>query len=164
MNKQGIGGMPGQIISELGQIAKDVGKQTAQIPKDIAGKALESLGASGTKTPGGTVKVQTNSPDMAPKTAWDKIAVEKDQKVKQAIARRALEELAGGQIQKKREPSIWERLQAEQEQKKQMMSQQTGPGGMSAPLQKSSSKRPVGDLYGAKAKKTATENRNIRQD
>lgn len=155
--------MPGQIISELGQIAKDVGKQTVQIPKDIAGKALESLGASSTKTPGGTVKVQSNSPDMEPKTAWDKIGVEKDQKIKQSIARKALEELVSGVIQKKKEPSIWERLQMEQEQKKNMLKQQSAPGGMT-PLPQVSSKRPAGDLYGAKAKQTAAEKKNARQD
>lgn len=142
--------VPGQIISELGQIAKDVGKQAVQIPKDIAGKALESLGATSGKTPAGD------------NTAWAQIGREKDQKVKQSIARKALEELAGGKITRPREPSIWERLQQEQEQKKHMQ-QQSAPGAM-APLPTSSSKRPVGDLYGAKAKKTATENRNVRQD
>lgn len=142
--------VPGQIISELGQIAKDVGKQAVQIPKDIAGKALESLGATSGKTSAGD------------NTAWSQIGREKDQKVKQSIARKALEELAGGKITRPREPSIWERLQQEQEQKKHMQ-QQSAPGAMT-PLPTSSSKRPVGDLYGAKAKKTATENRNVRQD
>lgn len=149
MNNQGV---PGQIISELGAIAKDVGKQAVQIPKDIAGKALESLGAS-----------SGNKPVGDDNTAWSKIGKEKDVKIKQSIARKALEELAGGRVQRKREPSIWERLQAEQEQKKNMLAAQNGPGNM-APLPKSTSKRPVGDLYGAKAKKTATENRNVRQD
>src|SRR3989338_8772328 len=95
--------IPGQIISELGQIAKDVGRQTAKIPGDIAGKALESLGASSKKSGA---------------TAWDQIGVEKDQKVRRAIARKALEDLIGGAAAKPREPSIWERLQMEQEQKK----------------------------------------------
>lgn len=143
--------VPGQIISELGHIAKDVGKQAMQIPKDIAGKALESLGAS-----------SGNKPAVNDNTAWAQIGREKDQKVKQSIARKALEELAGGKITRPREPSIWERLQQEQEQKKHMQ-QQSAPGAM-APLPISSGKRPVGDLYGAKAKKTATENRNVRQD
>lgn len=142
--------LPGQIISELGQIAKDVGKQVVQVPKDIAGKALESLGTSS----------KTSASDD---TAWAQIGREKDQNIKQSVARKALEELVAGKITKPREPSIWERLQQEQEQKKNMLKQQSMPGGMT-PLVKSSSKRPVGDLYGAKAKSTATENRNVRQD
>lgn len=142
--------LPGQIISELGQIAKDVGKQTAQIPKDIAGKALESLGTSSGK------KATT-----APQNDWEKIHGEKDVKIKRSMARKALEALL--KHEPKREPSIWERLQMEQEQKKNMMSQQRGASPMQ-PLVMPSSKRPRGDLYGAKAKKTATENRNVRQD
>ena len=154
--------VPGQIISELGEIGKKVGGEVAKIPKDIAGKALESLGAS-TKTPGGTVKAQTNSPDVAPKTAWDKIAVEKDQKVRRAIARKALEDLVGGAVAKPREPSIWERLQMEQEQKKNLQQQQQAAATASQ-LPQTGSKRPPGDLFGVKAKKTAAENKNVRQD
>ena len=142
--------LPGQIISELGQIAKDVGKQTVQIPKDIAGKALESLGGSSKKPVGDDT------------TAWAQIGREKDQKIRRSIARKALEELAGGVIQKKREPSIWERLQQEQEQKKNQQQQQQTASSQSLPM--ATSKRPKGDLYGTKAKKTATENRNVRQD
>lgn len=141
--------LPGQIISELGSIAKDVGKQAVQVPKDIAGKALESLGAS-TKKPAGD------------DSAFAKIGREKDLRMKQKIARKALEELASGSLAKPREPSIWERLQQEQEQKKHMQQQQASAANQSLPA--SVSKRPVGDLYGTKAKKTATENKNVRQD
>lgn len=152
-------GIPGQIISELGELGKKVGGEVAKVPKDIAGKALESMGtssgktgAAAAKTPGGT-EIKSDS-------MWDKIALEKDQKVKRSIARKALEDLVNKAPQR-REPSIWERLQMEQEQKKQMMQQKAGSG---SPLPMPASKRPRGDLYGAKAKKTATENKNIRQD
>lgn len=150
----------GDIISELGQIAKDVGTQTAKIPGDIAGKAMESLGASS------GVKSSTAAPPVAREggapTAWQQIGTEKDIKIRRAIARKALEELAGGGVAKPREPSIWERLQMEQEQKKNTSTQQQAAASQSLPM--ATSKRPRGDLYGAKAKKTATENRNVRQD
>lgn len=150
-----------QIVGELGEIAKDVGKTVAQIPKDIAGKALESMGASSTTAPAGQ-KVQAAS--QAPgggETAWTKIDSEKDQKIRRAIARSALEDLLTKRP-KPKEPSIWERLQQEQEQKKNTQAQQQQVA--SQQLQPSSSKRPRGDMYGKKAKTTATENRNVRQD
>lgn len=153
--------IPGQIISELGHIAQDVGRQTAQIPKDIAGKALESLVAGGKKS-ATTTSSQTSSEGGKPVTAWDQISVEKDQKVRRAIARKALEDLIGGAATKQREPSIWERLQAEQEQKKNMATQQQAAASQSLPM--ATSKRPRGDLYGTKAKTIATENKNVRQD
>lgn len=154
--------LPGQIISEIGQIAKDVGKQTAQIPKDIAGKALESMGMGG-KKPGTTVPAQKSPEGGKPANAWEQIAVENDQKVRRAIARKALEDLVAGAGTRKREPSIWERLQMEQEQKKNQAQQQKAAQAMqSVPMP--AGKRPRGDLYGSKAKKTATENRNVRQD
>jgi hypothetical protein len=155
--------IPGQIISELGQIAQDVGKQAVQIPKDIAGKALESLGASSGKKPGTITPTQTSPEGGNPDTAWAKIGTEKDQQIKRSIARKALEELVAGMITKKREPSIWERLQMEQDQKKEQQTQQAAASRASS-LPTSSGKRPRGDLYGTKAKKTATENRNVRQD
>lgn len=142
--------IPGQIISELGSIAKDVGKQTAKLPGEIAGKALESLGST-SKKPGSTG------------AAWEQIGVEKDRKVKQSLARKALEELAGGKVTKPREPSIWERLQMEAEQKKNVQQQQQVAAAASQ-LPQTGSKRPAGDLFGIKAKKTVAENKNVRQD
>ncbi len=154
--------IPGQIISELGEIGKKVGGEVAQIPKDIAGKALESLGTS-SKKPGTTPPVQKSPEGGKPATAWDQIAFEKDEKVRRAIARRALEDLIGGAAARKKEPSIWERLQMEAEQKKNQQQQQQ-QAAASQQVAMPTAKRPRGDLYGAKAKKTATENKNVRQD
>jgi len=151
----------GQIISELGNIAKDVGKQTAQIPKDIAGKALESLGAAAGKNPKGKTVVSQATASGDKPSVWEQIDKEPDRVVKRHIARAALEELTRGSMRKK-EPSIWERLQQENEQKKEMQKQQAAAAAQSLPT--ATSKRPRGDLYGAKAKQTATENRNVRQD
>jgi hypothetical protein len=153
--------VPGQIISELGQIAKDVGQQATQLPKDIAGKALESLGTT-SKKPTTQTPSTSSSEAGKPAGAWEQISLEKNEKIRRSIARKALEALIGGAVARKREPSIWERLQAEQEQKKDQQQQQQAAASQSLPT--SSGKRPRGDLYGSKAKKTATENKNVRQD
>lgn len=150
-------GVPGQIISELGELGKKVGGEVVKIPKDIAGKALESMGTASGKA--GTTTPKASPGEAKSDSMWDRIGLEKDKKIKRAIARKALEDLINKQPQR-REPSIWERLQMEQEQKKQAQ-QQAGAG---SPLPMPASKRPRGDLYGAKAKKTATENKNVRQD
>lgn len=147
----------GQIIGELSEIGKQVGGEVAQVPKDIAGIALESLGAkSSGKTGNSTQQGKSN-------TAWEQIDVEPDKKVKRAMARRALEELTKGAARRPKEPSIWERLQMEADEKKkqEVQAQQTAAKQQ---LSTPTSKRPRGDLYGTKAKQTATENRNVRQD
>ncbi len=151
--------IPGQIIGELGEIGKKVGGEVAKIPKDIAGKAMESLGSGGSNKMGANMTVTPSSEGKTSDSMWDKIGLEKDKKIKRSIARKALEDLVSKSTQK-REPSIWERLQMEQEQKKAQMAQQKG----ATPLTMPTSKRARGDLYGAKAKKTATENKNVRQD
>ncbi len=154
-----------QIAGELGNIAKDVGKQVAQVPKDIVGKALESMGGStGKKAGAQTFTVQSSGSENSGKqSAWNQMATESDVKVKRQIARKALEELAGGSVKKQREPSIWERLQQEQEQKKQQrMQQQAQASAQSVPMP--TSKKSRGDLYGKKAKATAMENKSLRQD
>jgi len=81
--------------------------------------------------------------------------------VKRAIARAALEELSGKKPAQK-EQSVWEKLQKEEEQKKEQKKQKAQASRASLP--QATSKRKRGDLYGMKAKKTAAENRNVRQD
>ncbi len=158
------GNIGGSIISELGQIGKQIGTEVVKVPKDIAGKALESLGTASSKNPKGqTVVSGKPGEEGKPSTAWEQIDGEKDRALKRHMARRALEELTSGAIAKKKEPSIWERLQQEQEQKKNVLAQnQAQQAAQSLPT--GTSKRPRGDLYGKKAKQTATENRNVRQD
>jgi hypothetical protein len=150
----------GQIISELGELGKKIGGEAAKVPKDIAGKALESLGTGSKKTQGSTSQVSTEG--AKGKGAWDQIDKESDKKIKRQMARRALEDLLSGAGRKQKEPSIWERLQMENDQKKK--EDTTRKAAAAQQLQTSTSKRPRGDLYGAKAKQTATENRNVRQD
>jgi len=143
---------PGSILGQIGesfeQIGSDVVKQTVQVPKDIAQAATESLGLSSSKK---------NPQQKQPKTEEE----QKTQEEKQAVARAALEELSGKKQQK--EPTVWEKLQQEEAQKTEQKKQQK-IAASKASLPQVSSKRKRGDLYGVKAKKTAAENRNVRQD
>jgi hypothetical protein len=144
-------GITRQIIGSFEDIGRDVLKQTAQVPKDILGKAIESIGTSSSKQGqsfGTTQDQQTGKPKEGALG-------------QKAIARSALEQLAGKVKQK--EPSVWEKIQMELEQKKDAQKQQTQQAGQQLPSGKG--KRPRGDLYGLKAKKASAEmSRNIRQD
>jgi hypothetical protein len=153
--------IPGQIIGELGELGKKVGGEAAKVPTDIAGKALETLGSS-SKTKGGQSGSIPKAPESGHASALDQIAAEKRIDVKRHLARRALEELTRGR-QRPKEPSIWERLQMEERQKKeQAVAAEAQADKTKLVIPKST--RPRGDLFGVKAKKTATENRNVRQD
>jgi hypothetical protein len=160
-----MGNIPGQIIGELSEIGKSVGGQTAQATKDIAGKALESFGLSGGNKSGSKPFVRpTAAPEGGkPQTVWEQIDVEKDAQARRSMARRALEEFMSGGTRRPKEPSIWERLQMETDEKKK---QETLSRQASAKTQLSvpESVRKRGDLHGINAKQTATENRNVRQD
>lgn len=128
----------GAFTDELGDLGKNIVREAVSVPKDIAGKALESLGAStGQKSQKQTV------------AATD--------------ARETLAQLAGGKP-KQKEPSVWEKIQAEAEQKKELgKHQQQQAAAQTLPVVKS--KRPRGDLYGLKAKKAGSEvGKNVRQD
>jgi len=133
----------GSFTDELGDLGKNIVREVVAVPKDIAGKALESLGASTGKKPG----QQTAT----------------SQKVNASIAREALAQLAGGKP-KQKEPTVWEKIQAEAEQKKELGKQQQQQAAAQA-LPAVKSKRPRGDLYGLKAKKASGEvGKNVRQD
>lgn len=156
--------MPGQIIGELSELGQSVASSTAQIPKDIAGKAMESLGTTSGKTQGNQKIQFTGSFDAAkanPNSTWEKID-QADAAGKQAMARKALEELLG-RPKAQKEESIWEKLQREEDEKKKREELQKEAD--SKQLQPTASKRPAGDLYGTKAKKLGSEiGKNARQD
>lgn len=155
--------IPSQIIGSFEDIGKDIIKQTVQVPKDIVGKALESIGTSSSKQ-GQQGAVNSGNPKDSRNLesgALGQLEQTKDEKAKKAIARSALEQLAGKS--KPKEPSVWEKIQQEVEQKKQQ--QQQAKQQSSQQLQQTKGKRPRGDLYGMKAKKASAEmSRNVRQD
>lgn len=128
----------GSFTDELGDLGKQIVRETVKVPKDIAGKALESLGTSGGQKP----QQKTSTP---------------------TDARAALAELAGIKP-KQKEPTVWEKAQQEAEQKKELAMQQQKQSNTQQ-LVPISSKRKRGDLYGMKAKKAGSEvGKNVRQD
>ncbi|MEK7060870.1 MAG: hypothetical protein AAB937_01400 [Patescibacteria group bacterium] len=142
----------GSLVNQIGesfeQIGKDVVRETLNAPKDIVGKALESLGSGQTSK-----KKSASQPIEKPKEEADE--------AKQSIARAALEELAGGT--KSKEPSDYQKKLQEEEQKRKEKEQQKKEASMT--LQHQSTKRKRGDLFGLKAKKSSTEiGKNVRQD
>ena len=146
--------MIGAFTDELGDLGKQIVRETVKVPKDIAGKALESLGvSSGQKKQQQTTGGTTDAPKKEPG----------EQKVNASIARAALAQLAGIKP-KQKEPTVWEKIQGEAEQKKELGKQQQQVTAQQQ-LPAVKSKRPRGDLYGLKAKKASGEvGKNVRQD
>lgn len=132
----------GQITEEFGELGKRVVKETVQAPKDIAGKALESLGTSSGKQQGKSSSA--------------------DETIKKTMARAALEELAGKNPPPK-EPTVGEKIEIEERQKKELLAKQQAQA-QKMQLPQSASKRPRGDLFGIKAKQSSAERKNVRQD
>lgn len=154
-------GLPKQIIGSFEDIGKDVLSQTANVPKDVVGKALESLTGQGGKKQGQGKQVgQPKRDEQGPLQEFDKAP---DMGMKKVIARAALEWLSGKRPPKKEE-SIWEKQQKEKQEKEQMAKAQAEIQRKQE-LPKMSQKRKSGDLYGLKAKTSSTEvGRNVRQD
>lgn len=132
------GSIIGQITEEFEQLGKQVVKETVQAPKDIAGKALESLGTSSGKQQGST----------PPQT--------------KITARAALEQFAG-YSPKPKEPSVRERLEMEVSQKKEMEAKKAEVAKKDQlPVMTQKPRR--GNLYGIGDKQSIEKNRNVRQD
>ena len=154
--------IPGQIFESIEELGKAVATETVKVPKEIAGKALESLGTS--QSQGGKSQQTSAQPSEKSRTqdAWDTFDQAGDTKVKKAIAREALAALLRRSPQK--ESSVWERAQKEAEDAKKIESAKKGHIS-SQVLPQTSQKRPRGDLYGIKTKRAAAEmSRNVRQD
>lgn len=155
---------PGNIIGELTDLGKQIGTEAAKVPTDLTGKALESLGMGGGKK---GQHGQSAIPQPLPAehggapSLWQSIDTAPSEEVKKAIARAALEELIRPKP-KQREPSIWERIQMEEQQKKEMKAKQSAAGS-SLPMP--AGKRARGDLYGVKAKRQGSEiGKNVKHD
>lgn len=157
-----MAGLSRQIIGSFEDIGKDIVREVASVPKDVVGKALESLGTSAgqkkvqqTVLPSGENKAPSNSP----LDTIDKAGTTREKKL---VARSALEYLASAQKSQGKEPSAWEKQQEEDKKKKEMFEQQKQ--SERAALKPVATKKSKGDLYGTQAKKTAVENKNTRQD
>lgn len=156
-------GVPGQIIGELAELGKQVGEETAKVPQDVTGKALESLGVVSSKKQQANpvVKPQEENAVVEEKGAWEKIDSETNEKVKKAIAREALAQLVS-RVRPK-EPSVWERNQQEEIEKKENRAKQIAAAAQMAPVAVPKGKR-RGDFYGLAAKQSSEKSRNVRQD
>lgn len=139
-----------QIIGSFEDIGKDIARETAKVPADVVGKALESLGTSSQKGQKGT-PVPSKKPE------------ETKQPEKPLPPRQWLAELAGS-AKKHKEPTVQEKLEKEKQEKNKKEAQQVGVAQKMAPLAPVPTKPKRGDLYGIKQKRTATENKNVRQD
>ncbi|MBI2404843.1 hypothetical protein HYV22_01535 [Candidatus Gottesmanbacteria bacterium] len=142
-----------QIVEELGELAGHVGSEVVKAPKEIAGKALESLGSKSGK------KQQSQSTTSGKPSETESKLTPLDQ-LDQKKARAALEYLAGN---KKREPSVWERIQMEEQQKKEQAAKQAAQAATIAPVFTPSKPR-RGNLYGISPKASMEKSRNVRQD
>lgn len=134
-----------QIIGSFEDIGKDVARETVKVPKDLVGKALESLGTSSQKS-------QTTPTVQMPTT----------KEKKPMPPRQWLAELAGT-AKKQREPTVQEIHQKEEQEKKEKEAKQAGVARQMAPLPKVSTKPRRGQLPGLTNASLDTS-KNVRQD
>ena len=156
-------GVTRQIIGSFEDIGKDVLRQASNVPKDVLGKALESLGTSSGKKQQGQTHLQLGQEAASkPNTPLDEVAAAKDRKTKQAIARAALQYLA--KKPEEREPSIRERLEKEKQQKELMEKKQKEEAEKMKLVEPKSHPR-RGNLPGLTRKQTGSETqKNVRAD
>lgn len=152
-----------QIIGSFEDIGKNVAEQTVSVPKDIAGKAIESLGNVGGQKPGQTVSAPTEEQNAnKPSTPLDEIEMQKDKKNKQAIARSALQYLA--KKPQERELGVYERLEKEKQEQKELQKKQEEEA-KKMELKPVETKQRRGSLPGLVKKQAGSEtSRNVRQD
>jgi hypothetical protein len=138
-----MAGVAKQIIGSFEDIGKDVVREAIKVPKDIAGKALESLGTS-------TQKSQIPKTPQSPP-------------IPQQSPRRWLAELAGS-ANKQKEPTVQERHVQEDREKNEKETKQAVTAQKMAPIITGSSKPKRGNLYGIKQKASSEMSKNVRQD
>ncbi len=153
-------GVTRQIFGSFEDIGKDIARETAQVPKDIAGAALESLGASSGKKSGNTKQTHPVSQSPNQQDPLSKLEQTSDEGIKKSIARAALSQLAGQK--REAEPSIWDQKLREEAQKKQIEEQKKKEALGALPVIKGKTKR--GNLYGVKQKASSEMSKNVRQD
>ena len=153
-----------QIIGSFEDIGKDVVREAVKVPKDIAGKALESLGTSGKKGQQGN-PVYTGQADAGkqPGGALGQLDQTPDTRARQQVAREALAQIAGNP-KKQKEPTVQEKLEREKQEKKEKEAKQASSAQKMAPLNQVSTKAKRGNLYGIKQKASSEMSKNVRQD
>lgn len=142
------------VLGQLSELGKSIGQEAAKAPTDLIGSALETLGPSSPQSQKSSHAGQSGERPAGggPQTPWHEIDRVDDRTRKKAIARAALAALAAP---RRAEPSVYEQNMREEEQKREALKAQEAQ--TSSQLQPTASKRPRGDLYGAKKKQTKTE-------
>lgn len=150
------------MIGSFEDIGRDVAHEVIKAPTDIGEKVLESLtGGSSTKGQHQTIPNGEAAKGQKSDGALGAMEETKDVKVKKAIARAALEQLAGHTEQKPM--SVFEEKQKEEQEKKQFEKEQAKKATF-AEVPKVASKKRRGDLYGIKGKSSTEMSKNVRQD
>ncbi len=143
------GSIIGNITEELGELGKKVVTEAVKAPVDIAAQVFEKgktvKGQQAQQTPG------TEPGSKPEKTPLDQAAETKDQ----TIARAALEYVAG-KYKKSPEPSVHERKQMEETEKKETSKKQVAAAAWQQLPQTGSAPR-RGDLRNVSKKQAGTE-------
>jgi hypothetical protein len=160
--------MPGvarQIIGSFEDIGRDVARESVKVPVDIAGKALESLGAASQKQ-GNTVLTGTGAPgeggtgEPKPEGPLEHLGKTDDPTVKKAIARAALAQIAGV-TPGEQEQTTWDRQQQEDKERKELETRRAAARQFQLPVIRGKQRRGMG---GVREKAHTEVSKNARQD
>ena len=155
---------PSPVIGSFEDIGSDVVRETTVGAKDIGEKIMESLtgSTSSRQTPTtGKGDEVGHGTEKKPDGALRTMEETNDMNVKRAIARAALQELAGSHQEST--PSVFEEKKQQELEQKQKQEAQTKQSSF-AELPKGTYKRRRGDLYGIKGKSSTELSKNVRQD
>jgi hypothetical protein len=163
--------IPKQIIGEMGDLGREIIKDTAKAPADLLGKALESIGTSSNPQHAQGGLVQTilggggNTSEGGTggsgnsQNPFQQMKQANSQQTKAAIARSALEYLTTPPKQK--EQSIFEKQKMEEEQKKEMLKKQNEMQAKQT-IQMAKPKPKRGALFAAKKQSNMEQKQNVK--
>ena len=148
------------IIGSLGEIGSEIMKETARVPGDMVGSALEGLGHPENKKTGEEDKANTVKNDN--EQHLDIGTQSTNDAKKKHLARRALEEYVGYGRPKKT-PSVWEQKEMEKEEEKKEIAELKKKKEREV-LRPISTKRKQGNLYGLGTKIDIEKQRNVKAE
>ncbi len=151
------------ILGSFEDIGEQVKQEITQLPKDILGSALESVGLS---TGGKSQQQQQHQQFEQPQDSsspWHQIDQEKDNQTKKTIAREALRALVSSSEPKKQ--SVYDEKMQEEEQKKLMEKErQELEKRQHVALPSSGARKVPGIKSAIKSKQSNEIGKNVKQD
>jgi len=150
------------ILGSFEDIGEQVKQEVTQLPKDILGSALESVGmkSGGTSKPHNPQQAEQQQDTSSP---WNQIDQEHDSQIKKSIAREALQALVTPS--KPKEQSVYDENMQELEQKKLMEEKQKEQARKQQVALPSSGARKVPGIKSAiKSKQSNEIGKNVKQD